>query len=387
VTRRQVAVLSAIHAELAARQGSSEVDLVALHLAIRGRPGSDGATVVAEVEHQLQLRWSEVLGLPDLRKRHVELALSDVRARVEAAFACEDAGWAHYLSPDVLIAERGDGASVRRAFVLGEVHLRNTLLASVFVAHHPRSDRSRASTAASVVDELARAVEADLTSPCLIALPPRRQSSHRGRVLGHLLLADCDKILIFEYADETSSAPRSRVIRAGDLVVAPGGDGGLEVRSRDGRLRLDATELVSTLLERYAVRFEPFAAAPHVPRISIGRLICCRERWEIPADDLGFASLAARADRFLEVQRWAHDRFPRQVFVKSPVEAKPIYVDFDSPVAVDLLVKLARDLEGDPAGRGLRVSEMVPALDELWLTDGRGGVYTSELRFTARNRR
>jgi hypothetical protein len=62
------------------------------------------------------------------------------------------------------------------------------------------------------------------------------------------------------------------------------------------------------------------------------------------------------------------------VFVKSPEEPKPVYLDFDSPLYVDLFCRMARQ-----AAR-LAVTEMIPAVDEVWLSDAQGDRYTCELR-------
>jgi hypothetical protein len=42
-------------------------------------------------------------------------------------------------------------------------------------------------------------------------------------------------------------------------------------------------------------------------------------------------------------QRWARAQgMPRYAFVKAPVEIKPFYVDFDSPIYVEILAKTVR---------------------------------------------
>jgi hypothetical protein len=52
-----------------------------------------------------------------------------------------------------------------------------------------------------------------------------------------------------------------------------------------------------------------------------------------------------------------------------------------------MLARLIRaGLERDPAAR-VSVTEMLPAFDELWLTDGDGQLYTSELLLVTLERR
>jgi hypothetical protein len=71
------------------------------------------------------------------------------------------------------------------------------------------------------------------------------------------------------------------------------------------------------------------------------------------------------------------------VFVVSPTESRPFYVDFDSPVYVTVLAKAMRRLaRKDPDGR-ITVTEMLPTPEQTWLTDDQGRTYTSELRLVA----
>ena len=75
---------------------------------------------------------------------------------------------------------------------------------------------------------------------------------------------------------------------------------------------------------------------------------------------------------------------PRFVFVKTPIEPKPIYIDFASPIYVRILAKLIRQTtESEWVDPKITISEMYPAHDELWLTDADGERYTSELRLVA----
>ncbi|HWU88114.1 MAG TPA: hypothetical protein VN253_12595, partial [Kofleriaceae bacterium] len=70
-------------------------------------------------------------------------------------------------------------------------------------------------------------------------------------------------------------------------------------------------------------------------------------------------------------------RLPRFVFYKVPHETKPCYLDLDSPHYVDHLAHLARKASE------LAVSEMLPAIDQMWLPDERGACTSCELRLVA----
>src|SRR4029078_10115460 len=73
---------------------------------------------------------------------------------------------------------------------------------------------------------------------------------------------------------------------------------------------------------------------------------------------------------------------PRRVFVRSPVERKPRYVDFDSPALVRTLTRfLARAREQAPHAP-VEFVEMLPAPDECWL-ESDAGHHTCELRIVA----
>jgi len=83
------------------------------------------------------------------------------------------------------------------------------------------------------------------------------------------------------------------------------------------------------------------------------------------------------ADRFLAARVLrAEAGFPEQVFVRSPTERKPFFVDFRNPLLTDLLW-----LWTDGASH-VDVSPMDPAGDHLWLRAGGGGC-CSELRMAA----
>jgi hypothetical protein len=70
------------------------------------------------------------------------------------------------------------------------------------------------------------------------------------------------------------------------------------------------------------------------------------------------------------------------VFYRVPVELKPAAADFRSIVLVNLFAKHVRQTQA--AGHAeFTVTEMLPDLDQLWLTDHHGQHYSSELRTIA----
>ncbi|HEV2258165.1 MAG TPA: hypothetical protein VGS06_33955, partial [Streptosporangiaceae bacterium] len=82
-------------------------------------------------------------------------------------------------------------------------------------------------------------------------------------------------------------------------------------------------------------------------------------------------------------RRWRQDhQLPERVFYRVPVELKPAAADFRSIVLVNLLAKHIRQTRA--AGHThYTVTEMLPDLGQLWLTDHHGQHYSSELRIVA----
>ncbi|MEV7185629.1 lantibiotic dehydratase [Kitasatospora sp. NPDC093102] len=118
----------------------------------------------------------------------------------------------------------------------------------------------------------------------------------------------------------------------------------------------------------------------HVPRIRCGRIVLHRERWRIPAEALrgwspGVHRSKGDAPEFAAARRLRRELgLPRHGFLKIPGEPKPVYVDWDSPLIVRQVFRLARKTASP-----LEFSEMLPAPEHLWL-DIDGERHTSELR-------
>jgi hypothetical protein len=74
---------------------------------------------------------------------------------------------------------------------------------------------------------------------------------------------------------------------------------------------------------------------------------------------------------------------PRHVFVKSPLERKPMYLDTDSPVLARILARHARHAAAESPKHRIRFTEMLPTPEQAWLSDTDGNRYVSELRLVA----
>ena len=65
------------------------------------------------------------------------------------------------------------------------------------------------------------------------------------------------------------------------------------------------------------------------------------------------------------------------MFVKVPEERKPLYVDLESAIFLDLFRSMARK------AKSVMISEMLPTIDDSWLADREDRRYVCELRLAA----
>jgi hypothetical protein len=297
----------------------------------------------------------------------------DLRAHVLKTFDAPNSGWksAIYHSPDVMIAAPSV-ADIQRGnfnFVLGELHVsNNTLRAAVFCTHHPAPsdlihyyDRDRAGT---------RAVP---------LIPKSRWPSRSARMFPTLSSTSDYRI---ELSPDAHTAPRDKVLPFGSLVVEPEGDE-LIARTREGRVRFDVLDIFSDIPTLSIWNgFSILSSGNYQPRITIDRMVVCRESWTFHPADLDFAFEKTDAERFVAARRWARElAIPRFAFFKLSSERKPLFVDFDSPLYVDLFAAAVRSCEDDISGnQQITVSEMLPMIEQVWLPDANDRHYTSELR-------
>jgi hypothetical protein len=157
----------------------------------------------------------------------------------------------------------------------------------------------------------------------------------------------------------------------------------------DGSFRCPLIEVFGLFATVAGVRaYEPFAPERRAPRLTVGRSVLRRATWRLPADEIGFWRIADRERRRAAAAAWAADEgMPRRVFVLAPPEEKPVYIDFESPVLVDILARMLRhSAEGAGAGVTVKITEMLPVPADTWLPDAAGNHYTSELRLVCVDR-
>jgi hypothetical protein len=330
----------------------------------------DDRSLIDEVFAVFQKKWLDILSI-DPNERRVCYSSEKLRPSVLEAFDAPRPGWkyARYHSPDIMIAARSIEAIRRGEFelVMGELHIAaNTLDAVYFLLQHPSPEN------------LFRAIKADLPEPRVIpVIPMNWERPKRARNVLHL-----SKDFYLEFGVGAPVLPNLKTLASGALTVEPDGDS-LAVKTRDGKLRFDIIEFFSAILSALIVNsFKSFSTGSHTPRVSIDRLIVTRETWRFDASALKFAYEKEDASRFLEARRWARSHsIPRFVYAKSPSEVKPLYVDFYSPVYVDLFSRITRQTAAaSPQSGVIAISEMLPTLEQTWLPDSEGQRYTSEFR-------
>ena len=328
-----------------------------------------------QIDQEFTKKWAAIIPVP-ADTREVCYQYDDLLPLVDEAFAAPGPGWAEarYFCPDVMVSATDLNALHNGDFtlVLGEVHMAiNTMGSNMLRDPASRSGRpfflrgrglSRAPLAYGATEgEPARADGA--RSPRADPRPRhpgRDHPPHRGR-------------------RPPRARPQPRCRGRGNRGY---GHGAASWR-RDVRL----PRSIRGNAHEYGYQPVPalLADQPHMPRVKIDQVVVCRESWRFNPADLDFAAEKDIAARFVRTREWAAALgIPRFVFVKSNAEQKPIYVDFTSPVYVNILAKMIRQTNAAERrpDKTITVVEMLPAHDDLWLTDHEGNRYTSELRCT-----
>ena len=325
---------------------------------------------------ELQRRWQQVLGPPSSPSRH-QVSADAIAARAAECFPAHPVAWsgARQHSPDIMIAAASPGDVERGNFllVLGELHITlNTLSGRLWAEQHPDPAR------------LIAAEGADRGPQRIVAIPAKDHPNVTSRtnppsaILGPGQLYWSSAITDSLDPDESSvvmPAAAMTVVRRGEDLVVQVMPSGTE---------LDFFEVIAdTMTDVVSDAFQPAAPAAHRPRITIDRFVLSREQWVFQVADSAWAFAKDEQERYDLARRWRHDHdLPERVFYRVPVELKPTAADFRSIVLVNLFAKHIRQTHA--AGHTqYTVTEMLPDLGQLWLTDRHGQHYSSELRFVA----
>ena len=361
------------HAELAQQLGCDAIDAETFLEHAKSDQWLQGIVrpLLKKLEVHYQAAWGQVLVEPIHDSPHqVAYDVKATAARARRVFQSPKDSWgmARQLSPDVMVSARGADAFQRGEFefLLGELHLGNTLTWSALAAQHPDLDR--------LLEWLAADNEGNTV---VLKQKPTRGWIARGNQL--LILPTFWR---YEYGDDLPSLPGCNRLPAGKLLAVDVGND-VKFRTRDGSFEFSALDVFSDWMtppiNKILSNVRP--ESRHTRRITLGRLTIVRERWDLSASDMPFLAQRDRSRRFAAVRAWAAERgMPRWVFFRAPTEPKPCYLDFDSPAFVEVFVRQMKLME---AAKTVKIVEMKPRVDETWLVDGQGVCYTSELRIVA----
>jgi len=363
-----------VYAHLSAKNRSAAIEFTEFYEALEAMIGGEqGNPFRASVRPLLEQKWAEILAVPG-NQRSVEYSSEDLRERVAAAFTVPSSQrrLACYHSPDIMIAASSQEAIRRGEYqvVLGELHVFwNTLAWWLFVGQQETP---------GVIE---RSFDVDLPEPVVTWLVPK---GHWASTSGRLAPAHiASKDYRVEVRPGAANREIGHVIPAGALFVERQGNE-LIVRKHGDPVRFTLAEVYREVFShRISQAFTVMSPQPYRPRISIDGLIISREAWRFAAAELEFAFVKDEGERFVAAKRWTMKHsIPRFAFVVSPVEVKPFYVDFDSPIYIDIFAKVVRHTVGNEESY-VTVSEMMPGPDQVWLPDAEGQLYTSELRVVA----
>jgi hypothetical protein len=363
-----LAIFQQVYTKLASESGSPSID--ALTWWGNTLPQITDAPAVQAMESQFRQRWLEMLPVP-AGVRLVHFDSEKLRAPVEQSFP-EQAGYrvVRYYCPDLLLGAESPEALERGEvqYVLGEVHAaRNTLLHTALVQQHPQPQDLQDAIAWDVSPRRFKIVNTRDGDP-----NPTRTTESVYSPDDFFLSSSLDGIP----PEGFTAHPISQLVvrmEGAQLVAA----------TRDGAQVFHILDAFADLLFSFLMNKASWARpGAYVPRIMLDKLVIHRETWRATVPEMAFAMEKEEHARFIGARRWLQMRgMPDMVFVKTPTEMKPFYIDMRSPVFVEILCKMVRRLAAGPQANGeFSFSEMLPDLNHAWLSDAQGQKYTSELR-------
>jgi Lantibiotic dehydratase, N terminus len=335
----------------------------------------NGPRPIDTVLSAFQNNWAKILSLPT-GVSSVSYQSQGLQSQVASLFNAPRPGWkaARHHSPDIMISATSADEIIRGNYqlVMGEFHMAsNTLAAALFIEQHP--DPSK------ILDYVA----SDIPEPRLLVITPTDWPELTART-SYALGTPKDYYVVFATDTHVRKGAKAHNIPIGDIIIENTGTG-IWARTRQGNLQFDLIEVFAEALSSVAInQFKIFQPNRHTPRVTIDGLIINRETWTYPTDQLAFAFEDSEERRFAYTCHWGQlQQLPRFVFVKSPIERKPFYVDFASPIYTEILAKVIRRTAESKAPGSISFSEMLPNPQNLWLTDAEGQQYTCELRCIA----
>jgi hypothetical protein len=330
-------------------------------------PSSPAATAASE----LRRRWTSILAPGD--GGHRVLSSAAIREEVARQFAAPSPGWptARWHSPDLMLAAASvdDIVAGRYLAVLGELHPTVNCMDSVsFMSTHPDQCAAR------------RWIDSD-TPRRVVPLYPMSAGQINSRTGPPEWYHSPSYVYLGVGTDPPYQPASAKLLPVGSLAVHVEGDR-LLVRSRTDRFEADLAVVLDDYLGMAScTRFGLLEPRSYQQRILIDNMVVARETWRVPFEEI--PACVGSLEQVFSICRRLGERvgFPRIAFARISGEVKPLYVDFDNPLAVDVFFsKVRRGRERVPDGEVV-FTEMVPGPDELWLKDATGSRYTAEFRF------
>ncbi|MES9903985.1 MAG: lantibiotic dehydratase [Sedimenticola sp.] len=346
--------------------GGDESKSVPLIAMLRNQKDENWDGISREITEKLKLAWNSALA-ERVKHREIELTVEDAQAI--CALLKPSIDMSHCLgvdivSPDILI-ERGDenlqnGEDWR--LVLGEIH------PAVLTAVQPV-----AMPFCPDVDSVTEEVTTWLERPRL-QLADSAKTYQRSHISWPQSARLTEIMLPNGHSRLRQSIPSSRC----EVVLK---DSVLFVRDIHSGAEDDLVTVCSSDLHRILFSTANAVSGGHLEsRITSSSMIIKRRTWSIGRTLTFPLAPAESADDFLAIRQWAESKgMPRFVFVKSSSEPKPMFVDFNNPLAADMLARASKNDDS------IVISEMRPAPDRLWLQSD-GAHYCSELRLSVRLR-
>ena len=318
--------------------------------------------IVAAAVRRLRVRWNGFWNSVQVEQGAQRLGVERATELVAEQFSAPCPGWpgARHHATDIMWA-----AASPQALLAGQGI---PVLSELHPGLNPFSTLSVLALC-PVVEDLVAEWKIDFPGPLISPIPwedfaRSSQDLRLARSHWHLDLG----------GPFVSEHPPDRCLRAADYdVVAVGRK--LQIYHRCGGPTFDLLEAFERRIKLHAaVAFTLNDGDEAGPRRYLGPLLVQRAHWRVEK----FPFLKNKSDRAGAVAGWRESlRLPRRIFVRSPLEIKPVYVDLCAPLSIEMLVHFARQAPY------LSISEMYPGPDELWLSDAAGERYTSELRFLA----
>jgi len=194
----------------------------------------------------------------------------------------------------------------------------------------------------------------------------------------------------------SSGAPRERQIRVDDLMVTVAGD---RVRLRSKSLGREVIPRLSTAHNPHrgglgvyrllaALQGQGLAngvmwswgqleSSPFLPRVSFGRVVLSRARWQVEQAEVKPVVKASGANRYRLARQWQQERrMPRLVFLVDG--DNELLLDFDNPLSLDAVVELVKNRNE------FTLMEIFPSPDELCVRGPEGRFFHEILLSFAR---